>query len=111
MKEFNKIEYIKKIELHPEYTKQKSFYNKAHMVKYYNKYNVLLKVELYSYDTLVCTIKNGVYTLNNDVKYSLLFSNTTLKHLKDFLKQYHYTIKWNIQTKKDILKYNNISYY
>ena len=111
MKEFNKIEYIKERELIPEYTNQKSFYNKAILKKYYNKFNILLKVELYSYNTLVCTIQDNKYILNDNIDVKLLFSNTTLKHIKELLKQYYYTLHFNIKTKADIIKYNNTSIY
>lgn len=111
MKEYNNIEYTEKKELIPIYDTRKSFYNKAYIIKYYNKYNILLKVELYSYNTLVCTIKDSKYTLNDNIDVKLLFSNTTLRHIKELLKQFYYTIHFNIKTKKDIIKYNNINYY
>ena len=41
--------------------------------------------ELYSYNTLVCTIKGNQYKLNRAINKDLLLSATTLKHIKAFL--------------------------
>lgn len=111
MKDFDIIERKEERELVPVYSNQKSFYKKAKMVYYYNKYNLLIQVELYSYNTLVCTIKNSKYFLNEEVPSYLLFSSTTLKHLKEFLKQFYYSHRFIINTKKDIIEYNNKDYY
>lgn len=58
---------------------QKSFNNKAVVIEYENK------KELYSYNSLVCSIIGNSYTLNKAIKKDLLFSSTTLKHIKAFL--------------------------
>ena len=69
----------------PIYDSKKFFYNKA-IVKIYGNIKVL-----YSYDTPVCYIydccKYTKYFLNYDIQESLLFSNTTLRHIKEFLQQ------------------------
>ena len=112
-------------ELTPIYNNQKSFYKKAYvnMVDYmqYNSkglcdYITTLKIQLYSYNTLVCEIYHDIeknkyfYALN---EYSF-YSNTTAKHVKEFLKQYLYynevkkiLIEKNY-TRKAIQKYNMV---
>jgi hypothetical protein len=104
-----KGEYTKEF-LQPEHTKQKSFYNKAYTITINN-----IKL-LYSYNTLVCAIyencKGIKYMLNDNVKKELLFSNTTLKHIKDFILQNINILRLsNIIdspiSKKDIIKNNN----
>lgn len=98
---------VKKEFLKPIYTSQKDFYKKAE-VKTLNN-NIKL---LYSYNTLVCIIYDNKYILNDTINYKLLFSNTTLKHIKEFLLQninilrLSHFIDSKI-TKKDIIKNNN----
>lgn len=94
--------------LEPVYNSQKDYYKKA-VVKILDN-NIKL---LYSYNTLVCIIYNdNKYILNDNISYDLLFSNTTLKHLKDFLLQninmlrLSHFIDSKI-TKNDIIKNNN----
>lgn len=81
-------------ELDAIYTNQKSFYKKAYVktIEYTldngcNSNNITY-YELYSYNTLVCTIVHSkdksYYKLN---RYSF-YSKTTIIHLKEFLKQY-----------------------
>lgn len=103
------MESIKR-ELTPVYDNAKSFYGKAYIVVYLEN-NLVYKKELYSYNTLVLTLINGVYKLNEEVPENLLFSNTTLRHMKDFLKQHYYNHKHEIKTKADVIKYNNVNYY
>lgn len=69
--------------LTPEYIKQKSFYNKAYFTIEGN--NMPFYV-LYSYNTPVLTYdfeNNNVRILDKN-----LLSNTTLKHIKEFLLQH-----------------------
>lgn len=106
---------IKEVILYPEYDNAKSFYNKAKVKKYYDDNNILVKTELYSYNTLVLTIENDKYTLNYSIDKKLLFSQTTLRHIKEALKQnikmlaLSSLIDGNI-TKNDIIKYNNYQF-
>ena len=98
---------VKKEFLKPIYNTQKDYYKKAE-VKTLNN-NIKL---LYSYNTLVCIIYDNKYILNDNINYNLLFSNTTLKHLKDFLLQNINILRLshfidNKITKKDIIKNNN----
>ncbi len=87
-------------ELKSIYDNAKSFYKKAFIKREDNK------IKLYSYKTLVCTIlNNNRYQLNYNIDSELLFSNTTLRHIKEFLKQYLYLS--NDITKNDIIKNNN----
>ena len=105
MKE-EKYNLIEKSYLIPEYTSQKSFYNKAYILKYYNKYNLIVNYELYSYNTLFLVLKSDKIYLNYNIENDLLFSNTTLKHIKEFLKQKYYLHNKIINNKKDIIKYS-----
>lgn len=97
--------------LSPVFDNAKSFYNKATIKKYYNSSNILVKSELYSYNSLVVTIENNSYKLNYNIKEKLLFSCTTLRHIKDFLKQNYWQLKIEINSKKDIIKYEGCNYY
>ena len=83
-------------DLQPIYDGRNSFYGKA---KVYSEGDGEYK--LYSYDTLVCTLRGNGYYLNYDIDYSSLFSNTTLRHIKEFLRQYY---KNEFMTKNDIIK-------
>lgn len=96
--------YIKESFLIPEYAKQKSFYNKAIIKKYYNKYDLIVKYDLLSYNTLVLSLISDKIYLNYNVDTKLLFSQTTVKHMKEFLKQKYYLHKKIINNKKDIIK-------
>ena len=51
----------------------------------------------------MCTLLHDDIILNNNIDQSLLFSSTTLRHIKEFLKQFYYNSDKNI-TKKDLLK-------
>ena len=88
---------MKKYELLPIYDSRKSFYNKATVEEERG-----IK-KLYSYNTLVCTLSHNDIILNNNVDELLLFSNTSLRHIKEFLKQFYFNSDHNI-TKKDLLK-------
>ena len=105
---------IKEKILYPEYDNAQSFYSKATIKKYYEN-NILQKIELYSYKTLVLTIANNKYNLNYEIKEKLLFSNTTLRHIKECLKQYFWIHRNEELTKtynkNDIIKYNNTEWY
>ena len=70
--------------LYPCFDPCDSFYNKALV---YDDEEVVM---LYSYFTAVCVLdkKNKKYCLNPGVDIDLLLSNTTLRHIKEFLKQY-----------------------
>lgn len=103
---------FKEKELTPQRDTRASFYHKA-IVKTctidYKRYDLL-----FSYNTLVCVCVleedekhelTSRYYLNHDVKENYLFSNTTLRHIKDFL--YQYNIKYlhdESLTKADIIK-------
>lgn len=86
---------MKKIYLEPQKDTRKSFYKKA----YYTDENGVLT--LFSYETKVCTIKENNFFLNGKIEKELLFSNTTLRHIKEFLYQ-----KLGLEnlTKKDLEK-------
>lgn len=84
--------------LKPQYDKTKSFYDKAKVIQYENvKY-------LYSYDTLVCTLTNDKLELNYNIDEHLLFSRTTLRHIKEFLNQ-HFKDSERFKTKKEVIEF------
>ena len=95
-----------KKELIPIYEKVKSYYKKAEVKKYYNKYNIITKYELLSYNTIVLTYKESKLKLNKDININLLTSQTTLRHIKEFIKQYYYLL--DNETQKTLEK-NNFS--
>lgn len=70
--------------LQPIYDTRKSFYKKAYIVRNYGL------IELYSYNTKVLEIDTlkGIYTLNYNINTNLLFSNTTLRHIKECIHQF-----------------------
>lgn len=92
-------------ELKCVYDSAKSFYRKA----YYKKIKLLTGegLALYSYNTQVCIIYKDIYILNN---YSF-YSNTTARHVKEFIKQFlPYTevksiLEKNNYNKNIIIKY------
>lgn len=81
----------------PLYDSRKSFYNKAYIIKVGNL------IRLYSYDTLVLEIGQDYYKLNKSINEKLLFSDTTLRHIKETLKQFYYRDDRTL-TKKEIIK-------
>lgn len=95
-----------KKELLPIFENVKSYYKKAEVKKYYNKNNIIVKYELLSYNTLVLTYKESKIKLNKNIKKELLTSQTTLRHIKEFIKQYYYLL--DEETKKTLEK-NNFS--
>lgn len=66
-------------ELEPQWDTRKSFYKKAFV-----RYDGDGVYSLFSYQTLVCKIDNNTILLNG----FSFYSNTTTRHLKDFLYQY-----------------------
>lgn len=86
-------------ELLPIFDSRKSFYNKAIVINLDDN-SKLLK----SYDSFVCLIdsNNSIY-INNDIEHELLYSTTTLRHIKEFIKQFSDFENKNELTKKDLL--------
>lgn len=84
-----------RFELCPQQDRRKSFYRKAFIsvdMKQTNKQFILE-----SYDSEVCMIKEKptelgieyeIY-LNSEIDYDLIFSRTTIRHIKEFLVQYN----------------------
>lgn len=83
--------------LMPIYDNRKSFYNKAYIVRIGDL------IRLYSYNTLVLEIGKDYYKLNKSIDEKLLFGSTTLRHIKETLKQFYYNNDITL-TKKDIIK-------
>lgn len=120
----DKINWDKVDELEAIHDSRKSFYGKAKILtvdfEADNGHHMQVK-KLYSYNTLVLTFiediteKTGVhYSLNlEEVEEHLLFSNTTLRHIKEAILQVmsltdeqFYNLNLEGLTKKNILKYN-----
>lgn len=66
------------IELDAIHDGRKSFYNKAIVFEHPDR------TELYSYGTLVVTIKGDEFFFHNDANYS----DTTRRHVREFMIQY-----------------------
>ena len=82
--------------LKAKYDSRASFYNKAVVKEEDNGAKAL-----YSYNTFVCRIEGKKYRLNGAIDRELLFSNTTLRHIKEFLRQ---ELGIENLTKKDLQK-------
>ena len=87
---------MKEYYLKAKYDSRASFYNKALV-----KDNEKGTISLYSYNTKVCEIEGGKYRLNGAIDRELLFSQTTLRHIKEFLRQF---LNLEGLTKKDLEK-------
>lgn len=105
---------IKKEELKPIYDNRKSFYKKAYteiISSWSETHAKIEKIKLYSYNLLVCEVnycedtRNRNYTICNEE----FISQTTLRHIKEFLQQWFYC-KEKTLTKKDILKNRMLEY-
>ena len=69
-------------ELTTRYDTRKSFYSKAIIMEDKNA------ITLLSYQTPVARIRNGVFEINSNISHELLYSNTTLRHIKEFYRQF-----------------------
>lgn len=83
---------LEMIFLEPVIDRRKSFYKKAKIL-IDNKGNKYLK----SYDSIIAEVKNGKVKINTDVY--LWDSQTSLRHLKDFL----YQLGYEIGSKQDLI--------
>lgn len=83
------------------YDSRSSFYDKAR-VKYFNDETQILS----SYDTQVAVIKDGKAYINGT------YSQTTVRHIKEFLKQNNFKAETSKQMCKDYLvsdsEFNNL---
>lgn len=86
------MENLEMIFLEPVIDRRKSFYKKAKIL-IDNKGNKYLK----SYDSIIVEVKNGKVKINTDVY--LWDSQTSLRHLKDFL----YQLGYEIGSKQDLI--------
>ena len=78
-----------KVQLMPVYENVKSYYGKATIIHHSNK------IQLQSYDTIVCEL-----TESGKAVIFGTYSSTTLRHIKEFLRQYGY----KVGTKKELEK-------
>lgn len=90
-----------KKQLKPIYDKAISFYGKAETERTSDS------IVLYSYNTKVAEIKGDKVILNNKIDDNLLFSNTTLRHIKEFLKQNGFKAETKQQIIKDYMEVKN----
>lgn len=94
-------------ELTTKYDKRQSFYRKANYTKL--EYKNCCVYVLKSYESIVAVItksNNGEWAyINKKVDNDLLYSNTTLRHIKEFFKQFY---KNQNYTKKDLMKYESV---
>lgn len=102
---------VKKSELIPIYENVKSYYKKASIKKYYNKSGLINKYELISYKTSILYIKDSKLYFNyKNINNKKIYTSTTLRHIKEFIKQYYYILELYYKdiinksklTKKDI---------
>lgn len=120
----DKLNWDRVEELEPIHDSRQSFYGKAKILtvdfEADNGHHMQVK-KLYSYNTLVLTFIEDItegtgvhYSLNlEEVEEKLLFSNTTLRHIKEAILQLmgltdeqFYSLNLKGLTKKNILKYN-----
>lgn len=94
-------------ELFPRYDSRQSFYRKAYVTEL--QYNDCVVYVLKSYDTIVAVVTDNKETkwayVNQKISKDLLYSNTTLRHIKEFFKQYY---KYKDYKKSDLMKYESI---
>lgn len=95
--------------LQPVFSNQKSFYKKAYVLDEakYNDHLVFVKNKLYSYDTLICIVEEvkNFKTMTSEKELFVnknedVYTQTTLKHVKEFVKQFY---DENIETNKKML--------
>lgn len=84
---------VTKYELFPRYDKRDSFYGKAHEIHYEDGV-----IDLQSYSTIVARIDNGIPEVYG------WYSNTTGRHIKEFLKQHGFKAENKSQILKDYYK-------
>lgn len=70
-------------QLEPRYDSRKSFYGKAHIWTDENSNEIIL----ISYHSEAARYVNGHLALNSDLSDDMLFSKTTLRHIKEFVRQ------------------------
>lgn len=88
-------------ELKPIYDSAMSFYKKAHVIRTSNK------LILRSYKTDILSFNINDYTLYfscKDISNKKIYSHTTLRHLKEFLKQYDYILELYDMNKDKVTK-------
>jgi hypothetical protein len=82
---------IMNYDLDTRYDSRASFYGKARVEQNEDEYRLI------SYTTLVATIKGGKATVHGT------YSPTTLRHIKEFLKQHHFKAESLAQIEKDYM--------
>ncbi len=92
--------------LQPRFDSRKSFYGKAKVEE--KVWDSSTDINLYSYNTLVATVTEYKSTINHGETYLLpkvygTYSMTTLRHIKEFLRQYGFPAKSKKQIEKEYL--------
>ena len=82
-----------KYELQAKYDSRKGFYKKAHV----EEENGV--ITLISYSSQVARVRNGMFEINSSISKDLLYSQTTLRHIREFYKQF---VSFDIISKKDL---------
>lgn len=110
---------IKSMELTPIYEEVKSYYKKAEIKKVYNKDNIIIKYMLYSYNIKILEVNNNIIKFNyKNINNKKIYTMTTLRHIKEFIKQYYYLLEVNYKNiidkeklkKEDIKKLIEVSF-
>lgn len=108
---YDKMIKTSKKELKTIYDNAKSFYNKASVKRYYNKNELVYKIELISYKTSILYIQNNKLYFNyKNINNKNIYSMTTLRHIKEFIKQFYYLLELNYKNiiDKEVLKKDDI---
>ena len=79
-------------ELIPKHDNAKSFYRKAII-----EHDDSGEIRIYSYDTIVCFIRDGKPVVRDT------YSKTTLRHIKEFLKQNGFKADTKAQIESDYI--------
>lgn len=101
---------VKKEELKPIFEDVKSYYKKAFIKKHY-KDNIIIKYELISYKTKILEVNNNKITFNyKNIDNKKIYSQTTLRHIKEFIKQKYYLLELNYKEviNKEVIKKSDI---
>lgn len=83
--------------LEPKFENVLSYYRKAKIIEDSEA------ISLYSYDTLIATIKGNEIKLNKNIE---VYTQTTRRHLNEFLQQFNFN-KLNLNEIRKQLQNNN----
>lgn len=75
-----------RFELAPQYDSAQSFYKKAYIEREVES-DGTISYTLYSYDTMVARIYRDMHSATHDIQIFDFYSATTLRHIKEFIRQ------------------------